>query len=277
MVVLLATRPGMTRTLPGTLRALLASTRPMSALLAPVMTCAVIWVRAGLSLRCLAAGLAMFALTAFGFQINDVLDYRKDAAAQVQRPIATGLLSRRAAMLFALALLLIAFAVAAWVGAGWRVLAVTAAALILYTPCAHGVPLIKGLYVAALCIVPLYYGSVVSGAAYAWPPYALLAAFIVGREALMDANEVRGDRGAGQLTIAVLLGAGHARWIGVSLMAFSILCEFLSARGWVAKTSAVVALLLLGVVLVWPRLDEDRRIELSRIPMLAAALAVACG
>jgi 4-hydroxybenzoate polyprenyltransferase len=98
--------------------------------------------------RGLLAGLAMYSLTAFGFQVNDILDYAKDRAAGVSRPIARGALSRGAAALFAVALLLMTFALSAWVGAGGGVLAATAAALMLYTPSARKLPLIKGLYVA---------------------------------------------------------------------------------------------------------------------------------
>ena len=68
----------------------------------------------------------MFSLTAFGFVVNDILDYHKDVASGVMRPIATGILSRKAAMLFALALLLSTYAVSALVGSGGRVLAVQA-------------------------------------------------------------------------------------------------------------------------------------------------------
>ena len=83
-------------------------------------------------------------------------------------------------MVFAFILLLVTFAFSAWAGSGVRVLAVTALALILYTPSARKAPLIKDLYVAGLCMAPLYYGSVVSGVQYAWSPYALLALFIIG-------------------------------------------------------------------------------------------------
>jgi 4-hydroxybenzoate polyprenyltransferase len=276
-MTLVTARPESTWAYRGTLRALLASTRPMSSLLATAMTCAVIAVSAGVSVRCMLAGLAMFALTAFGFQINDILDYRKDVAARVLRPIASGVLSRKAAAVFAFGLLIFALAIGAWIGPGWKILAATAVALIVYTPAAHNVPVIKGLYVAALCIAPLLYGSVVGGAAHSWQPYMLLSAFILGRETLMDANEARGDRSAGMVTIAAMLGAGRARWIGVGLMVLSIADEALIAHGWLAKISAVSALALLLGVLCWPRVDEDKRVELSRLPMLAAALAIACG
>jgi 4-hydroxybenzoate polyprenyltransferase len=219
----------------------------------------------------------MFSLTAFGFVVNDILDYHKDIAAGVMRPIARGVLSRKAAMLFAIALLLSTCAVSTSVGSGWKVLAATALALMLYTPAARYLPLIKGFYVAALCMAPLYYGSEVSHAQYSWPSYGLLAVFVVGREALMDANEVQGDLSADMVTIAVVFGEARTKWIGTCIMALSLTAGIMIATGGVAKAALIVALLSLLCVINWPHLNDSRRVELSRIPMLAAAVGIACG
>jgi len=249
----------------------------MSSLIPGFLSWAVVFVKAGFSLRGVLAGLAMCTLTAFGFQVNDILDFRKDQAAGIQRPIATEIISRSGAMVFALALLAVTFALSAWIDAGGRVLAVTAIALVLYTPSARTLPLIKGLYVAGLCAVPLYYGSQISATHYPWPSYALLAMFIVGREALMDANEMRGDRGAGMMTIAVLFGAARAKWGGVWAMALSMAIFAAVFSATIARLSAAAALVSLLCVFLWPQLDDDKRVEWSRIPMLAGAVAIACG
>jgi 4-hydroxybenzoate polyprenyltransferase len=254
----------------------IGSARPMSSFVAGTLSGAVCWTHTELSVRGILVGLAMFTLTAYGFVVNDILDYHKDAAAGVMRPIATGKLSRKAAMLLALALLLSTYAVSAFVGSGGKVLAVTALALILYTPAARYLPLIKGFYVAALCVVPLYYGSAVSRAQYAWPAYGLLAIFVVGREALMDANEVRGDRSAGMVTIAVAFGEARTKRIGIFIMVLSLTCGVMIATGGVAKVAFTVAILSLLCVMNWPHLNESKRVELSRIPMLAAAVGIAC-
>jgi 4-hydroxybenzoate polyprenyltransferase len=258
------------------LRGPIGSTRPMSSLVAGTLSGAVCWTHTELSVRVILVGLAMFTLTAFGFVVNDIQDYHKDAAAGVMRPIAIGLFSRKAATLFALALLLSTYAISVFVGSGGKVLAATALALILYTPAARYLPLIKGFYVAALCVVPLYYGSTVSRAHYAWPAYGLLAVFVLGREALMDANEVPSDRSAGLVTIAIAFGEARAKRIGIFIMVLSLTCGFIIATGGVAKVAFTVALLSLLSVMNWPHLNESKRVELSRIPMLAAAVGIAC-
>jgi geranylgeranylglycerol-phosphate geranylgeranyltransferase len=219
----------------------------------------------------------MYALTAFGFQINDVLDYRKDRAAGVERPIAAGALSLTDAMAFALVLLALTCVLSAWIGAGGKVLAATALALILYTPTARGFPPLKGLYVAVLCVSPLIYGAAVRGAAYAWQPYAFVIAFIAAREALMDSNELEGDRRAGMKTIAMLLGKTQTRKFAAWVMALSMAVLAAVSSGGIAKAAATAALVMLLCVFFWPRLEDGRRIALTRIPMLAAAVALACG
>ena len=249
----------------------------MSSLVPGTLSCAAVFARNGFSVRGILAGLAMYALAAFGFQVNDVLDFRKDRAAGVERPIASAILSRQTALLFALALLLVTFGVSAFVGCGGRVLAATALALILYTPTARQLPLIKGFYVAALCVAPLYYGSVVSGVPYRWPPYVLVAVFIAGREAFMDSNEIEDDRRAGMATIAAVIGETRTKRIATCIMALSMAVLAAVAAGGIAKAAAIAALVSLLCVFIWPRLDDRKRIELSRIPMLAAAVALACG
>jgi 4-hydroxybenzoate polyprenyltransferase len=247
----------------------------MSSLVPGTLSCAVVFAKAGPSLHGILAGLAMCALTAFGFQVNDILDFRKDCAAGVERPIATGMISRSGAAWFAVALLVITFALSAWVGAGGKVLAVSALALALYTPSARRLPLMKGLYVAGLCVAPLYYGSQVAAAQYAWYLYALLAIFIVGREALMDSHEMRSDRSAGMVTVAVLFGKTRTRWAGIWAMALSMAVIVAVCGGGIARVSATIALASLLVVFIWPHLDDGKRIGLSRIPMLAAAISLA--
>jgi 4-hydroxybenzoate polyprenyltransferase len=273
----IAVKPGSASSIAGRFVALLESTRPVSSLVPGTVACVAVFAREGVCVRGLLAGLAMYSLTAFGFQVNDILDYAKDRAAGVSRPIARGALSRRAAALFAVVLLLMTFAFSAWVGAGGGVLAATAVVLLLYTPSARKLPLIKGLYVAALCIAPLYYGSQVTGAPYAWPPYVLLSLFIVGREALMDSNEMAGDRSAGMVTVAVVFGELRTKRAGTLVMVLSMAVLASIAPGGVARIAALAAFVSLLCVLAWPHLDDAKKIALSRIPMLAAAVALAWG
>jgi 4-hydroxybenzoate polyprenyltransferase len=262
----------------GRLMTLLECARPLSSLVAGIMSAAVVTQqRAAVSRLGIIAGLAMCTVTMFGFVINDIFDYQKDVNAGVRRPIAQGRLSRTSGLLLAAALLLVACLLSAWIGAGGRVLASTTLALILYSPVARSLPLVKGAYVAALCSGALYYGSAVSGAEYSWLTYAMLAGFVLGREIFMDSDELEGDRDAGIPTIAVLLGQVPTRWLGACVMILAATGIVLIAAGRVGKTAALAAFVSILGILAWPRVEDSTRIHLSRFSMLLGAVALACG
>ena len=254
---------------------MVASGRPFPSVIAGALSLSVVWVHHGSSTRAILVGLVMSVATMFGFVVNDIIDYRKDASARVKRPIATDSLSRTTAFMFSVCLLLLVWLLSALLGKGSSVMTMTVLALILYTPFARCMPLFKGLYVAGLCLLPLYYASAVSDVSASWRAYAVLVFFIVGRETLMDAHEMVGDRQAGMATIAVALGRTHARHIGIAMMIAATVCLVWVAQGFLGKSLAFLANITLLSVLRWPQVEEGRRIELSRVPMLVAALAVA--
>lgn len=255
--------------------AALQSTRPGASLVAGMLSSGVAVARTGFHVRGLWIGLAMWCVTAFGFVINDILDYDKDKAAGVDRPVAQDSLSRGHAALLALFLLLLAFGISAGLRAGGGVLAATVIALILYTYVTRHLTLFKGLYVAVLCIAPLYYAAVVVHAHY--PPVlcAMTAVFIFGREMLMDANEMAGDRNAGLVTLAAAMGQRWSRGMGACLMAAALAWLTVASESVVGRSAAALSFVMILLVLAWPRVREDKRIALSRLPMFAAAVAVA--
>ncbi|MGD0778410.1 MAG: UbiA family prenyltransferase [Candidatus Solibacter sp.] len=231
----------------------------------------------GPTLRGVAAGFGMTALAMFGFAVNDILDYDKDRAAEVQRPVAAGALSRRSAAWLAAALLLCAGLLSAIVGAGGTVLAATAAALLLYSPVAQRYPLAKDASVAGLCCLPLCYGAQVGDRHFPWFSYAVLAGFVLGREIFMDADELQGDAKAGIRTIASILGGRGTARIGTTLMLASAVALVALVHGRAATLAAAATLVSLACLFAWPGVSAGRRIQLSRIPMLLGSIALACG
>lgn len=230
-----------------------------------------------LTLRGVAAGLAMTALAMFGFAVNDIFDYHKDRASEIRRPVAAGTLSRQDAAWLAIAMLLAAGVLSAVAGAGVAVLAVTGAMLVLYSPAAQRFPLCKDAYVAGLCCAPLYYGATAGGGQYPWSSYAVLASFVLGREVLMDSDELPGDSRAGIRTIAAILGRCRTARIGATLMLLAAGALAVIVRGQIATLASTAALVSLACVFAWPGLDQGRRIHLSRLPMLIGSVALACG
>lgn len=258
--------------------ALFRTARPLSSLVAGTTSASVVIAAQGrLSFTSIAAGAAMTVLTMFGFVVNDVVDYEKDARAGVRRPIAAGELSRTKALIFAAALLLSAWLVSPSGSAGGKILAITSLGLVAYSSVARRFPIAKGAFVAVLCCAPLLYGSLIAGVRRSGLTYAAMACFILGREALMDSDELAGDRQAGLKTIAALLGSHRTQRIAAAVMFLSTVFLFEIERAGVGRIAALAMLFSLGFVFFWPGLSIGKRIHLSRFPMLAGAVAIACG
>ncbi|MFI5310922.1 MAG: UbiA family prenyltransferase [Gemmatimonadales bacterium] len=258
--------------------ALVLTARPLSSLVVGTLTAsAAVGGLGRLTTRSINAGLAMTVLAMFGFVVNDIFDYDKDRVAGVRRPIADGTLSRRSAALWAAGLLATAMLLATTVGSGGIVLAITAAALLLYSPLALRLPLGKDVCVAGICCAPLLYGATVVGVPRSWISYVTLACFVFGRELLMDSDEQPGDSRAGVRTIAAILGCRWTTHIGAALMLLSAVALVAIVRGPLVTAAAAATLLLLAYVFTWPGIDSGARIRLSRLPMLLGSVALACG
>ena len=243
------------------------TTRPLSSAVAGALAAAAaMGGQGGFTLRGATAGLTMMALAMFGFCMNDIADFEKDRGAGVRRPVATGELSRVGAAWLAAALVGCAGLLAAATGTGWMAAAVTGAALAAYSPAARRFPLCKDLYVAAVCCGPLYYGALAGGRRCGWISYAVLVCFVLGREVLMDAEEVEGDLRAGMRTVAAWIGTRSAARIGMGLMITAAAALAVTARTAVAVTT------LVSLVCV---LSGTRRVEWSRFPMLLGTVALA--
>jgi 4-hydroxybenzoate polyprenyltransferase len=260
------------------LAAVVGTTRPLSSLIAGTLTTAAACAGGdGFALRGAAAGLAMTALAAFGFALNDCFDYHKDRAAGILRPVATGALSREGAAWLAIAMLVFSIVVGRMVEIGGLILAVTAALLFFYSPIAQRYALCKGAYVAVLCCAPLWYGAAVGGRQFAWSSYAVLACFVFGREILMDSDEYAGDCRAGLRTIPTVLGCRRTRRFGQALMLLAAGCLTIVVSGWIARAASASTLLWLTCLFAWPGLELRTRIRLSRLPMLLGSVALAYG
>ena len=260
------------------LTAFLLTTRPASSLVAGALACSAAFAGEGRpTVRGLAAGFAMTAVTMFGFVVNDMFDYHKDRAAGVQRPLAAGILSMKDAAWLAAATLLAAALIGAIAASGAFVLAVAAVMLVFYSPFAHRYTLCKDVYVATLCCLPLTYGASVGSRGYPWLAYALVACFVTGRELLMDADEMAGDICFGMKTVAAFLGRRETARIGMLLMIVAAAATAAAVHGRGSLTLAAAGLALLAGVLTWPGLEMRSRVSLSRVPMLFGAIAVACG
>ncbi|HKO55809.1 MAG TPA: UbiA family prenyltransferase [Thermoanaerobaculia bacterium] len=250
-------------------------TRPLPSLAAGLLAFAA----AGSTEAGISAGLgaiAMTGITMFGFVVNDIFDEVKDRRANVQRPLSLGLISRSAAATLAVVLAGAVHAMAAQLSD--VVMAATVAlctALVLYTAFARLLPGLKGLYTAILACAPLWYGHLISGRAIHLHSYVLLAAFVLGRELLMDVVEREDDWRAGMRTVPFILGVAWTARLGIMLVggaAFGLLAISESRVAYVLAASTVAGLIYVALASSWP---PSRRIAATRPLMILGALAVA--
>lgn len=223
----------------------------------------------------LSAGCAMSCVTMAGFITNDVYDRSKDALALIRRPITLGLISARKAIIASGLLFFIAFCVAPIHDRSIATLFVTAVLVVAYSPFAHRVAILKGVYTALLCCAPLSYGAAVGGGQFANTAFASLVLFASGREVYLDIRDIDGDSRFGLRTIPVLVGIPVARGMAIGLMIAGGLFMLVVVRSTTGYLAAGSSLILLGLVLTWPGLELRHRLQLTRAPMLLGAFALA--
>jgi 4-hydroxybenzoate polyprenyltransferase len=210
-----------------------------------------------------------------GFILNDVHDRPKDALAFIQRPVTVGLISVRQAITASSFLFIIAFCVTPSHGRSTTILLITALAVTIYSIFAQRFPILKGVYTALLCCAPLSYGAAVGSGRFADTVFGALVLFICGREIYLDIRDIEGDRRFGLTTVPVFIGIPAARKVAVMLMIAGGLSILVIVRSTIGYLAAGGSLVLLGLVLTWPGIELQRRLQLTRFPMLLGAFALA--
>ncbi len=221
----------------------------------------------GLTLMMLPAQLAIGAL-------NDWADVELDRTAKPFKPIARGIVPRRAALAFALAGFAMSLATAAWFGP--RVLGVDALAVLAGASYDLGLkrtPAALLAYWAGFVAVPLL-GMVTigntHGALEVIPLAGLVALALEIANGLPDAE---GDRRGGSRTLPVALGVPGSRWVmGLALAAGAV--YVVANRGRLGQSDlALVAAGLIGAGALVPLLP--RGAPRVVFPLLAVLEAVA--
>lgn len=224
----------------------------------------------------LAAFVAMTFVTMSGFVMNDIYDLEKDRIAGKSRPIALGLLSRASAWRGVVAFLVIALG-SAHFGFGsssalW--IAVIATALFAYSPVSKRWPVVKGLYTAMLAMTPFLFAHDAVGFTLPTIILGLLLSYIVFRETLLDALDLKGDVAAGIHTIAHFLGNRAALAVGWVGMFATLVLAFFALESFESKVALAVGLAFQAgsAVLFYFRVPYS--VGITRITMLSGVLAV---
>jgi geranylgeranylglycerol-phosphate geranylgeranyltransferase len=247
--------------------------RPVNLLPSMMLVLFGAWASTGRSLLSLRApavwlvSLLSSSVAAASMVLNDYFDFRSgaDVVNAPQKPLPRGLVTPDGALLFGFVLYIGVLLAACFMGelALRIVIALSAAATLLYTPVLKRLTGIKNATVAAVITASPLAGALAAKAGGAGimrlvPLCTFLFMGLMYREVLMDITDVVGDREAGIRTIPVV--AGRTAALGVAAMCIAVAGSLLAfaafhshglawawASGWAAERT-VRALAMLSVV-----------------------------
>jgi len=174
-----------------------------------------------------------FMLTAASMAINDYYDRKIDAINEPNRPIPSGLIKPREALVFAIFLTATGFATAFLTNVFCLVTAIIAwMVFVTYTTVGKGSGLPGNLLVSTCVAIPFIYGSVAATNAVEWNVLIFASmAFLsnTGREITKGIVDLQGDRANNIQTLAVRYGEKTA---AAAAALFYLSAVFLSPIPW---------------------------------------------
>lgn len=203
------------------------------------------------SIRAVIGFLVGFLISAFAMVINDIYDVEIDRVNDPGRPIASGRISRRTGVVFAVLLLIAGLSSSLLLTTSNFVIALIFAIISWgYSFWGKRNGFLGNMMVAASMAVPFIFGGVAAVAGddisliYLWS--LALMAFLsgTGREVIKGIADVRGDQERGIRSIALSRGNETASIVGGILLAVAILTSFLP---YLIQVVGIVYLLLVLV------------------------------
>ncbi|MFH0928977.1 MAG: UbiA family prenyltransferase [Candidatus Aenigmatarchaeota archaeon] len=212
--------------------ACLELTRPFNGLMSvfAVFTAALL-VGFPISYQLIAAFLVVFLVSGAGMVINDYFDYEIDKVNRPKRPIPSGRVSRRNALIFALVLFGIANALALLLNLQMFALAMfNTFVAFVYSWKLKMRLLIGNIAVSWLVASTFFFGSFLQG--YLFPPIIIILFLLsfsanLGREIAKTIEDMKGDKKIKANTLPLVAGKNFAAWVACLFVIFSIFFSFL--------------------------------------------------
>jgi len=175
-------------------------------------------------------------VTAAGNVINDYCDAEIDAVNRPDRPIPSGAVSRRGALVYAV--LLFAGGILLAVATNPLCLAIAlfnSALLVLYAARLKGMPFVGNLAVAYLSASIFLFGGALAGPdglAANLPVAGVTFLAMTAREVLKDAEDVEGDAAGGARTLPMILGIPRTIVLAFAFAAAAAVLSMLPVFRW---------------------------------------------
>ena len=231
-----------------------------------------------------------FMLTGGAMAVNDYYDREIDAINEPGRPIPSGAVTPREALMVSLVLSVVGLA-SSWMTGPWGLALAFLAwlAMVGYSAVGKRTGLPGNLMVSSCIALPFVYGGIMAGGAALGPSllFALIAFLAnAGREVTKGIVDVEGDEALGIRTVAVSSGVAVAAWVStigyVSAVLVSLVPIYLDMVSlWYVPFVAITdfGLLYLSISLIRnPSRENSRRVKNGvRLMMLIGLVGFLAG
>lgn len=219
-----------------------------------------------------AAAIALLIAGANGY--NDVVDREADVISAPSRPIPSGMLSWRTALVFSVSCLVVG--VGCGVAAGWRsglLAAVLAVVSVVYSSHIKRVLLLGNVWVAVTSASAVLFGAVLAGSIplVVVVPFGAAVLHMTAFEIVKTIRDQDADRSVGVLTAAQVWGVRGTVRLGSVIVLMSL--SWIVVNGWLfAAAPAYFVLWAVGSSVVAVALFDLVRLEDARSPRMRRAL-----
>jgi len=219
-----------------------------------------------------------------GNAINDYFDYEIDAINRPDRPIPSGLVSRRSALAMSTILALAGIAISIYLSLGHFALATISTVLLFFY---SSTLKLKGFWgnltVAGIIAISLLYGGASTGEiSAALPGFIFAFLLVLTREIVKDIEDLEGDKTFDAQTLPIVFGEKTASRISQSIIWVLIVVSplpfiFLGYGGWYMALTIVLSLSLLSILILLNSTDLQKETYSIVSHRLKASMIIGIG
>lgn len=242
------------------------------------------------NLMLLAGGLAVFLISGAGIVLNDFFDVEMDKVNEPKRPIPSGKISPKQALVFSSLLFVAGLALSYYVNIYCFALALLNTFLeIGYAAKLKQISLIGNLTDSWFVASSFLYGALItadSALSISTPASALLVPLIAitaftanaSREIFGDIQDLEGDKKAGAKTLPVIAGTHVSKKAAVFLLAIAIILGFVPFQLGFFGIEYLAVVIIADLLFAYSiNLEPEKNQKMMRTAMAVAILAFAVG
>ena len=172
------------------------------------------------------ACVVVFLISGAGMVINDYFDYEADKINRPKRPLPSGRISKRNALVYSLVLFAIGNLLTIFLNIQMTALAVVNTLLLIAYSWKLKKVILLGNFVVSYATASIFiFGGLLSGFITATTLILSLIAFSgnTGREITKTIEDMEGDRKIGARTLAIAAGKNVAAWVAIIFVIFAVL------------------------------------------------------